>query len=136
MRATRESHDFNRRDFDGRRAQHRYSRLQQKRKAAIRKLTFACMTAIFVIILGLSTFSLSAKADTDIERADEHKYYTSHMITPGESLWSIAEDNMDTRYYACVQDYMEEIKAINDIRDTNLKIGDYVLIPYFSEELK
>lgn len=136
MRATRELYDYHLYGSNRRGAKHRYSQLSQKRKAAVRKLIFAYMTAVFVVILGLSVFSLSAKADTDIERADEYKYYTSHMITPGESLWIIAEENMDTRYYASVQDYMEEIIEINNIRDTRLTIGDYVLIPYFSEELK
>lgn len=111
-------------------------RSADRRKALIiRKMTFACMTGIFVLVFALSVFSLSAKANSTAD-ASEYKYYTSHLIEPGESLWSIAESNMDTVHYDSVQDYMDEIRSINGISGDKIQSGYYLLIPYFSEEAK
>lgn len=108
---------------------------KKKRNVIMQKLSFAVITAVFVVIIALSVFSLSAKAKST-QGADDYKYYTSHMIMPGESLWSIAQENIDHVHYESVQDYINEIKFINGITNSELKIGDYILIPYFSNEVK
>lgn len=111
-------------------------KISKKRSAiAVRKLSFAIITAIVVVIVALSVFSLSAKAKST-QGANDYKYYTSHMIMPGESLWIIAEENIDYTHYESIQDYIKEINFINGITDSELKIGDYILIPYFSSEVK
>lgn len=113
----------------------RSRRSAARRGAMIHKISFLCITTIFVFILTLSVCSLSAKANST-EGADEYKYYTSHLIEPDESLWSIATDSMDADHYECVQDYIEEIKFINGISGDEIQSGNYLLIPYFSAELK
>lgn len=113
-----------------------YKTLRKKRKSGIlRKLSFTIITAVFVTIIALSVFSLSAKAKST-QGADDYKYYTSHMIMPGESLWSIAQENIDYVHYESVQNYIEEINFINGMANSELQIGDYILIPYFSDEMK
>lgn len=106
-----------------------------KKRNRIYKSVFIVMTALTVLIIAFAFPSLSAKANST-EGADDYKYYTSHMIMPKESLWSIAEENIDYVHYDSIQDYMNEVKFINGIDNSELQIGDYILIPYFSEELK
>jgi nucleoid-associated protein YgaU len=93
------------------------------------------MTGMFVLILALSVFSLSAKADST-ENANEYKYYTSYRIEQGESLWSISEKFMDTEHYDSVTEYMKEVKSVNGISGDKIQSGNYLLIPYFSETIK
>lgn len=107
----------------------------QKKRRVVRKLSFTCMTAVFVLLLALSIFSLSAKADST-ENANEYKYYTSHQIEQGETLWSIAENFMDSEHYETVQDYINEIKSVNQMSGDHIQSGNYLLLPYFSEEMK
>ncbi len=107
----------------------------KRRQAAIRKLFFACMTGLFVMIFGLSVFSMTAKADTN-EYANMNKYYESHLIQQGETLWSIAEDNMDDAHYDSVKEYIEEVKEVNGFTGDKLQSGNYILIPYFAEEAR
>lgn len=115
---------------------HHYKKTKKQRSNKImEKLSFKIITAIFVVIIALSVFSLSAKAKS-AQGADDHKYYTSHMIMPGESLWSIAQENVDYVHYESVQDYIDEISFINGLNNSGLQIGDYILIPYFSSEIK
>lgn len=113
----------------------RSRRYTDRRKAVIHKICFLCITTVFVVILAMSVFSLSAKANSTAG-ADEYKYYTSHLIEPGESLWSISEISMDPDHYDCVQDYIDEVKVINGISGDDIQSGNYLLIPYFSAELK
>ena len=107
----------------------------KRRKAAIRKMTFACMTGLFMMIFGLSVFSMTAKADTK-EYANMNKYYESHLIQQGETLWSIAEANMDDAHYDSVKDYIDEVKEVNGFTGDKLQSGNYILIPYFAEEAR
>ncbi len=107
----------------------------KRRKAAIRKMTFACMTGLFMMIFGLSVFSMTAKADTK-EYANMNKYYESHLIQQGETLWSIAEANMDDAHYDSVRDYIDEVKEVNGFTGDKLQSGNYILIPYFAEEAR
>lgn len=106
-----------------------------RRRAAIRKLSFSCMTGLFIMVIALSVFSMTAKADTNAN-ANKYKYYESHLIEQGESLWSIAEANMDEDYYDSIQDYIEEIKEVNGFSKDKLQSGNYILIPYYSEEAR
>ena len=118
------------------RSSNHYKTLRKKRKSRVlRRLSFTIITAIFLTIIALSVFSLSAKAKST-QGADDYKYYTSHMIMPGESLWSIAQENIDYVHYESVQNYIEEINFINGMTNSELHIGDYILIPYFSDEMK
>ena len=118
------------------RSSNHYKTLRKKRKSRVlRRLSFTIITAIFVTIIALSVFSLSAKAKST-QGADDYKYYTSHMIMPGESLWSIAQENIDYVHYESVQNYIEEINFINGMTNSELHIGDYILIPYVSDEMK
>ena len=118
------------------RSSNHYKTLRKKRKSRVlRRLSFTIITAIFVTIIALSVFSLSAKAKST-QGADDYKYYTSHMIMPGESLWSIAQENIDYVHYESVQNYIGEINFINGMTNSELHIGDYILIPYFSDEMK
>lgn len=108
---------------------------KRRRNVIMKKLSFTVITAIVILITALSVFSMTARAKST-KGADDYKYYTSHMIMPGESLWSIAEENADHVHYESVQDYIDEICFINGLNNSDLKIGDYILIPYFSNEIK
>ena len=124
------------RDMNKSRVINHYKTSRKKRRnAVLRKLSFTIITAVFVTIIALSVFSMSAKAKST-QGANDYKYYTSHMIMPGESLWSIAQENIDYVHYESVQAYIEEINFINGMTNSELQIGDYILIPYFSDEIK
>ena len=41
-----------------------------------------------------------------------------------------------TPEYGSVQEYVDEIKAVNDLGDDEIHSGQYLMIPYFSSEMK
>ncbi len=59
------------------------------------------------------------------------KYYKSIQIQPGDSLWSIAEENRDA-HYASTKDYVKEIKQINSLSSDQIHSGQYLTIAYYN----
>lgn len=61
-----------------------------------------------------------------------HRYYTCIEIAPGDTLWSLAQQytknsSMNTR------DYVHELKAMNNLREDTIHVGQYLTVVYFSE---
>ena len=80
------------------------------------------MVAIIILaILGInSTYSKSKVA------------YKEDYILKGDTLWSIAENEINTNEYyknSDIRDVMYEIKELNNIKNENLEIGQKIIIP-------
>ena len=93
------------------------------------------MTALFVIVFTGSVFSMNAKANSS-KGADDYKYYANYCIVPGDTLWNIAEANIDYDHYNSVKEYAKEIQQINKINGEHITNGTYIMLPYYSDELK
>ena len=109
-------------------------RLQKKRIAAFRRF----LTGIFAVAVvltfsfGFGSFFSSAHGNS-VEEPVYYKYYKSIQIHRGDSLWSIAEKYMGTKYDS-VNDYVDELIDLNHIEASklnSLQEGDYLVIPYY-----
>lgn len=107
----------------------------KKRQELKRKFAFSVMTALFVIVFAGSVFSMNAKANSS-KGACDYKYYANYCIVPGDTLWSIAETNIDYNHYSSVKEYAKEIQRINKINGEHITNGTYIMLPYYSDELK
>lgn len=107
-----------------------------KRKIARRKrqirTAFTVMITIFIMLIGISAFSLKANANSS-EHANACRCYKNYCIEPGDSLWSIAEANMDYEHYDNVKEYALEIQHINKISGEKIMNGTHIMIPYYTE---
>ncbi len=107
----------------------------QAKKSTLRNIIITATVCILGISIafgaGIFVKNVSAQ-DNDIL----HKYYTSVTVQPGDSLWSIAEENYVLGYDSPT-DYIEEVMHINHLDDENEIIsGSSLVIPYYSEEIK
>lgn len=84
-----------------------------------------------VTMFSVSFISISTQA-REIKSTQAHKYYKSIEIAKGDTLWSIAKDNIDTHYYKNVNEYINEIKTMNSIKSDHIVSGSYIIIPYYS----
>lgn len=100
---------------------------ERKQQATLLAVLFVMTTAIIGCVVFGSTKTQAAPAETS------YKYYTSIQVQKGDTLWNIAGDYM-TEEYASVNDYIAEICEINHIEDSDIHSGQYLTIPYYSDE--
>lgn len=100
-----------------------------------RNILFALLTTIFVLFCMLIGSSIASSGQSKAAQNASYKYYTSIEIEKGDTLWDIAQQHI-TPEYANIQAYVDEIKEINNLGDDEIHSGQYLMIPYFSEEKK
>ncbi len=93
-------------------------------------LYFLTFFLILCFALALSGRLASASATRDADPGGLQKRYTSIEIQPGDSLWSIASGHMSAGY-GSVQEYIEDIKALNNMKDDEIHSGHFIIIPYY-----
>ena len=109
----------------------------KKREVVVRrqKRTLALVVLIIIslgILLGTSVNTLaSSKADV----ASYNKYYTSVRVEAGDTLWTIADEYI-ADFNIDKQDYIAEICSINEICEDEIHAGDYIVVAYYSKDMK
>lgn len=105
-------------------------------KNALSFRTLAVVFTALLIIAGVligSSLSEGYHSDASMEEP-VYKYYTSIEITEGDTLSSIADEYINLQYQD-KDSYMEEIIQLNKIDADSIHCGQYLLIPYYSNEL-
>lgn len=115
-------------------------RLRNKRKRERqlkRNLTIGTTACLLIVALSVTLGSILVQAKTS-DTAPIYKYYTSMEVQQGETLWSIATENMalSSGYYHDAKDYIEEITLINHLADEKIVAGQFLIIPYYSTQYR
>lgn len=96
------------------------------------------LAVLFVLCLVMAgtaalTGTMLKTRAADKNQSIEYKYYTSICLERGDSLWKLAEEYMG-EHYDNQQDYIEEVRELNNLTSEEVQEGQYLTIPYFSEE--
>lgn len=112
---------------------------QKKRRCYNRRLFKFIFAFLLVMTTGLTTGSLISYANAKSQNADSvntsYKYYTSIQITEGDSLESIAKEYM-TKEYENINMYLYEMMQMNSLNDETIHTGQFLIVPYYSEQIK
>ncbi|MCC8162875.1 MAG: LysM peptidoglycan-binding domain-containing protein [Lachnospiraceae bacterium] len=108
-------------------------RQQKRERRRMIALLAATLVLIFAIGVGFGTLLTRAQEPTPEEN---YKYYTSIEIAKGDTLWSIADEYMDTAHYASRSDYISEVMSLNHMGSSSIVSGQKLIVPYYSAELK
>lgn len=109
-------------------------RYQRKLRTIKRNLILMIFSIIFISSLALTVNVMKSNAqqsNTDYT----YKYFTSIVVKYGDTLYSLAEEYAGG-YGADLEKYIEEIKHINHLEDDMIRSGQYLVVPYYSQELK
>lgn len=98
---------------------------EMKKNFLILVMTVCLISACSVVLSG---FRSNAKDDTT---QAAYKYYKSIVISDQDTLWTIAEENMDAEHYDSISDYIKEVKNMNSLTDDNIHYGEHLVIPYY-----
>ena len=112
------------------------NRARRERQLRRRIVTFVVMSSVIIFIALFLSFSFLSDAK-DTSNHKEYRYYSSVTVKAGDSVWSIAESNLDRMHYNNVESYVRDIASVNKISaDSKLTAGTSLIIPYYSDEWK
>lgn len=101
-----------------------------------RKLAIFTMITLFTLIGCLYFGNLSTDAHGNLKEAPvSFKYYKSIEIEDGDTLWGIAEEYMGDEYDS-IQDYIAELKEINQLVTDDIQSANYLTVVYYDSEFK
>ncbi len=104
-------------------------RQRERRKNILLTLFTSCL----ILVLSFTAGSFLSNAETD-DKEITFKYYKSILIENGDTLWSIATEHkapaMDTKAL------VEEIKKMNGLGSDHITTGNYLVVPYYSNEFQ
>ena len=109
----------------------------RRREVVVRRQRGLLAIAIIVIVsLGiLLGSSINALASSDKDIASYNKYYVSIRVESGDTLWTIADDYIDG-FNISKEAYISEVCTINEISQNDIHAGDYIVVPYYSQDIK
>ncbi len=94
------------------------------------------------IVMGILLFAMGivTKASTK-GMPTEYKYYNSITVEYKQNMLDIAKEYRDHAHYATDADYVAEVSRINNLSYNGedypeIHAGDYLVIPYYSAEIK
>ncbi len=112
------------------------NRIRRERQLRRRVTTFVVITAVVLFLTLFLSYSFLSDASADTDHV-QYRYYSTVTVTTGDSVWSIASENIDRMHYRSVDEYVQDIASVNRISpDAKLKAGTNLIVPYYSEELK
>lgn len=117
-------------------ASRRNKATKRKLRNLKRKLIVLTMITLFTLIGCMHFGKLSSDAHGNLEEDPvSFKYYKSIEIQDGDTLWGIAEKYMDDEYDS-VQDYIAELKEINQLVTDDIQSANYLTVVYHDTEFK
>ncbi len=94
-----------------------------------RVLIMAIICILFIIILLTSGMNIFASA----EEKEVYTYYKSIEIDENDTLWSIAKEYAPD---SDIENYIAEVEEMNGIDGNQIHTGDYIIVPYYSSDVK
>ena len=109
----------------------------RRREAVVRRQKgILAIVIIAIVSLGiLLGTSINALASSEKDIASYNKYYVSIRIESGDTLWTIADEYVDG-FNLSKSDYISEVCQINEISENEIHAGDYIVVPYYSQDIK
>jgi len=87
--------------------------------------TVLSVSLLVVIGAGFSTIS-SASDEASLAKADKQSKYVEVVLTPGETLWSLAAMLADNAQIASV---VADIVEVNQLKSADVAAGSKLLVP-------
>lgn len=116
------------------RSERRIMKNRIRRQREIKKNFLILIMTICLIVTGalsLNGFRSNAKDDST---KVSYKYYKSIAVANNDTLWSIAQEYMDSEHYESIYDYIDEVKSMNALTDETIHYGEYLIIPYYTSD--
>ena len=102
----------------------------QKNKRVESKVTILFLLILVGVLLS-GTYLVSAMSSTP-SKLKRQKYYKSITVESGDTLWDIAGEYISEEY-ASKNDYIKEVRTINQLNSNKINAGAKLCLPYYAE---
>jgi len=115
----------------------RYRKKQKRARVVAKRRMILLLAMILFITIGSVIFgSIFSSAQANAEESGmEYKYYKSIIIKGGDTLWNIAKE-YQTDEYESTQDYINELKELNNLSSDAIHEGQHLMVVYYDSEFK
>lgn len=96
----------------------------------LRKSRQLTLYTILITILAIVFLMIFSPTKTTSAQIEGKKSVKTVLVCEGDSLWNIAQDNY-TELDGSLQEYMAEIRATNQMTSDAVRVGSYLVIPYY-----
>ncbi len=96
----------------------------------IKMTALGILFAVVFAVFGIGC--ILTNTEKCIAGSAENKYFTNITVEEGDTLWEVASEHMDTEHYDSVYEYMDEIKAVNNMTSDNIYAGQNLVITYYA----
>lgn len=107
----------------------RNNRIRRRREMRKNFLLFV-MTLCLIVTTSIVISSFRSNAKTDPAK-ETCRYYKSITVSEHDTLWSIAKTYMDETHYDSVQDYIDDIMHINNLKNDAIYADAHLIVPYY-----
>ena len=105
-----------------------------KRRQRVRRFVTRRIVPMILALTLIFVFSITGKA-ADKKQNINFKYFTNVCVAPGQDLEDLAVDYCKADID--LDDYLSEVRSINHLEaEEDVTPGDYLILPYYSEEFK
>lgn len=88
------------------------------------------MTLCLIVTTSIVISSFRSNAKTDPAK-ETCRYYKSITVSERDTLWSIAKTYMDETHYDSVQDYIDDVMHINNLKNDAIYADAHLIVPYY-----
>lgn len=118
--------------FEDERAYRNYKRRILRQRQIRQRVILTLAAVLVMLVFAFSRLSNTARADTGLEKLSL-KYFDCIEVKYGDTLWDIAQTYGDAEHYQSTRDYMDEVARINHLSSRELKAGQLLIVPYYSD---
>lgn len=90
------------------------------------------MTLCLIVTTSVAVGSFRSNAKGDPAKGT-YRYYKSITVSDCDTLWSIAQTYMDEMHYDSIQDYISDVKRINNLKNDAIYADAHLIVPYYAE---
>ena len=91
-------------------------------------ISIALIVFLFTLIFAINSVKASEKSSPRV------KSFISVRVSCGDTVWSIAEENLSPEY-ASVADLVKEIEKTNHLVNGQINSGNYIIVPVYVDAL-
>ncbi len=89
------------------------------------------ITISIILLIGIILFGGFSKNRSVSANPSHEKYFVCIDVEEGDTLWTIA-DTYITEEYASVDEYVDEVKSINQLNNDKIYDGATLIVPYYA----